>query len=150
MVKWRCKPGDRQSSAPGGPLGADQDGQPSLVAGRNAGQVDDQRAGAAMKHVDQAFPQFLGGAEVERPAQPDDPAAGPDGSRAADGGADAGHDDPGPTAAKMAGARYRLPALAACSMDAAASRSPVRRGIVTRSVRWPLAKIAVSSPAGML
>src|ERR1700722_10335321 len=135
---------------PGTPLRADQDGQPSLVAGRNAGQVDNQRARAAMKHVDQAFPQFLGGREVERTAQPDDTAAGPDGSRTADGGADAGHDDPGPTAAKMAGARSRLPALAARSMAATASCSPVRRGSVTRSVRWPLAKIAVSSPAGML
>ena len=40
-----------------------------------------------MKHVDQAFPQLLGGAEVERTAQPDDTAAGP-------GGVDAGHDGP--------------------------------------------------------
>src|SRR6202046_1866505 len=105
MVKWRCKPGDRQSSAPGGPLGADQDGQPSLVAGRNAGQVDDQRAGAAMKHVDQAFPQFLGGREVERTAQPDDTAAGPDGSGTADRGGDARPDDPRPPAARGRGAR---------------------------------------------
>src|SRR5580693_6012440 len=53
---------------PGAALRADEDGQPNLVAGQNAGQVDDQRAGAAMKHVDQAFPQFLGGGEVERTA----------------------------------------------------------------------------------
>src|SRR5580692_282409 len=68
---------------PGATFRADQDGQPRLVAGRNAGQVDDERAGAAVKHVDQAFPQFLGRGEVERTAQPDDAAAGPDGSRAA-------------------------------------------------------------------
>src|SRR5580692_3592948 len=128
---------------PGPALRADQDGQTGLVAGRNAGQVDYQRVRAAMKHVDQAFPQLLGGGEVERTAQPGDTAAGP-------GGGGAGHDDPGPTAARMAGACSRLPAVAACSMAAVASCSPVRRGMVTRSVRWPLAKIAVSSPAGML
>jgi hypothetical protein len=81
-------------------LRADQDGQPGRIAGRNMRQVDYQRACAAMKHVDQVFPQLSGGGEVEGTAQPDDTATGMGGSRAAEGGADAGHDDRRPARAR--------------------------------------------------
>src|SRR5580693_2596176 len=126
-----------------------------------------------MKHADQAFSQRRRGGYVEGAAQPDDGAvSGRSWRRVAEGGADAGHHDLAPTArryggrspdtarersgaarwssaeltARIAGAWSRLAGLAARSMAATASCSLVCEGMVTRSVRRPLAENAVSSP----
>jgi len=50
----------------------------------------------------------------------------------------------------MAGECSRLPTLVACCMASEAASSLARGGIVTRSVRSPLADIAMSRPAGMV